>query len=166
MKCTCNCLNLDTVINTPKHDTHKVIYIGLEHNTHWIISTGRETHGIKDPPPSPFAGQNGSNGSAYGTPPNTGTQNNGGNYVPPPSPYANNGTGSPPPFANGGQQAFADDVKEFAKKYWWVWILLFLLPWWLCVIVFSVFSRNGVIEQKYRRIFLLSFIAALILPPW
>ena len=88
------------------------------------------------------------------------------NQSPPPSPFANNGTGSPPPFANGGQQAFADDVKEFAKKYWWVWILLFLLPWWLCVIVFSVFSRNGVIEQKYRRIFLLSFIAALILPPW
>lgn len=130
--------------------------------------TVHQNYRNQTPPPPPFAGQNGGNGGAYGAPPNTGAQNNGGNYVPPPSPFANNGTGSPPPspFANGGQQAFADDVKEFAKKYWWIWILLFLLPWWLCIVLFSVFSRNGVVEQKYRRIFILSFIAALILPPW
>lgn len=105
----------------------------------------------QSPPPSPFAQQSGS-----------------GNASPPPSPFANNGTGSPPPspFANGGQQAFADDIKEFAKKYWWVWLLLFLLPWWLCIIVFTAFCRNTVIEQKYRWILVLSFVAALILPPW
>lgn len=106
------------------------------------------------PPPSPFAGQNANNGS--------------GSASPPPSPFANNGTGSPPPspFANGGQQAFADDVKEFAKRYWWVWLLLFLLPWWLCSFVFAALYRNSVIEQKYRWILVVSFIAALILPPW
>lgn len=129
--------------------------------------TVHQNYQNQTPPPPPFAGQNANNG-AYGTPPNAGAQNNGGNYVPPPSPFANNGTGSPPPspFANGGQQAFADDVKEFAKRYWWAWVLLFLLPWWLCIIVFLVFTRNAVIEPKYRRIFVLSFIAALILPPW
>lgn len=119
--------------------------------------------------PPPYANNGNYGGQAQGT----AGQYSGNAGTPPPSPYANNGTGyqpPPSPFASGtsgGQQTFADEVKEFAQKYWWVWLLLFLLPWWMCIIAFvSLCKNNSVIGQKYRRVLVLSFVAALILPPW
>ncbi|MCM1024165.1 MAG: hypothetical protein NC395_08925 [Prevotella sp.] len=126
----------------------------------------------QSPPPSPPPYAGGGNYGNYGgqaqqaqqaqqgNPPPSPYANNGGNYVPPPSPYANGGPQS-------GQQTFAEEIKEFAQKYWWVWLLMFLLPWWLCVIAFTTLCQNSsVIFQKYKRVLVLSFVAALILPPW
>ena len=120
--------------------------------------TVHQNYRNQTPPPSPFAGQNGSNGSAYGTPPNTGAQNNGGNYVPPPSPYANQGNRS----GQSGQQRQFADAGEFVKAYWWLLLLAFLVPI-VGIILLATVGKQ--IEQKYRGIIIAAIVLGFILPP-
>lgn len=104
-----------------------------------------------------------------------------GQNTPPPSYYANDaGRTPPPPYANPFPSPYANTgntgnanghfdtaiLKEFAKKYWWYWLVLLVAPWLIAVILTSVLMRNGVVDQKYRWILIVSLIISIILPPW
>lgn len=111
---------------------------------------------------NPYVGQSGQK-----TPPPSYYANNAGR-TPPPPPYANP---SPPPYANTGNTGNTSGndkeiLKEFAKKYWWYWLVLLFAPWLIAVILTSILMRDGVIDRKYRWILIISLIISIILPPW
>ncbi len=105
----------------------------------------------KTPPPSYYANDVGRTPppSPYASP------------SPPPSPYANMGN-----TGNAGGNFNTEILKEFAKKYWWYWLVLLFAPWLIALCLTLTLIRNSVIDQKYRWILIVSLIISIILPPW
>lgn len=99
-----------------------------------------------------------------------------GQNTPPPQYHANNaGRTPPPPYANRGNRGNRGNtgrsfdiaaLKEFAKKYWWYWVMIFLMPWWIAAILTIVFISCGVFEKRFRLMAVVSLVIAIIISPW
>lgn len=119
----------------------------------------------QQPPPPPFAQQNGQNRQnqqnanpyggyrGYG-----GAQNNGGNAAPPPSPFANQR-------GQGGQNRQTTqyaNAGDFMKAYWWLLLIAFLAPVAAIIVLVSI---KKTIDQKYIGIVIAVIVLGFILPP-
>lgn len=121
----------------------------------------------QQPPPPPFAQQNGQNRQnrqnvnpyggygGYG-----GAQNNGGN-APPPSPYANQGGQNWQNWQNKQPARYAS-AGDFMKAYWWLLLVSFFIP---IVGIIILVSIKKTIDQKYIGIVIAAIVLGFILPP-
>lgn len=115
-----------------------------------------------------YGGQGGGQQNYYGNNGQYGQYQQRGQY----GPYQNNNGGYKPyqpyqPYNGGNYQSGSGDFAEFFKKFWWLILIMFLLPFPFNVIVFAVMKKviSG-IEPKFQKLLVIVLILSIILPPY
>lgn len=71
------------------------------------------------------------------------------------------------PSGNGNYQNTAGDFSEFFKKFWWLMLILFLVPFPFNIIVYALLKKMNIgIDPKFQKVLLIVIVLGIILPPY